>query len=294
MKDLEEINVRLDTKKKEIDDLENNISELKEKYPEISAYKLATRNNSNEYIEKIKEIIKKQTLLQTKKLEYEELNKEKITIEDKIKKNNNNEFIDKINKIISKHRILNWKDLTILTCTVPTLKKCKFLTEEEKDNIKLKIDNRLAENNELINQINIKVNAPKIGIIDKVCIKNKAMSVIAKGKESTINSMKNEFKNSVNRVIKNAKGLYQKFCDSKINKIQCYLDYIVENINGKIKEFNENDFLNQKLLELEKNFEMQEEKSTRDKNNTIKIKAMYRQLIESNNNENKDSKIMSM
>ena len=76
MEDLEETNSKLAEKKKEIDNLESSISELKEKYPEISAYDLASKNNANEYIEKIREIKKKQIQLKSKKLEYEKLNKE--------------------------------------------------------------------------------------------------------------------------------------------------------------------------------------------------------------------------
>lgn len=284
MKDIEK---RLDSITNEINSLENNISELKEKYPEISAYELVTRSNSNEYFDGINEIIKQQLILQEKKLEYENLIKEENS------QINNNDFVDIINKIISKHGILNWSDLTVLTYSISVLQKCNFLIEEEKNNIKLKIENRILENNELIGQICIKINEPKIDITDKVIIKNKTTSVIAKGRKTTINSMKNEFKNSVNQTIKNAKDIYQKFCDSKINKIQCYLDNFIENINEKAKEINENDILNQKLLELERKFKMKEEQSTSDKNN-INIKTMYRQLIESNNNESEDSKVMSM
>ena len=284
MKDIEK---RLDSITKEINSLENNISELKEKYPEISAYELVTRSNSNEYFDGIKEIIKQQIILQEKKLEYENLIKEENS------RINNNDFVDIINKIISKHGILNWSDLTVLTYSISILEKCNFLTEEEKNNIKLKIENRILENNELIGQICIKINNPKIDITNKVIIKNKTTSVIAKGKESTINSMKKEFKNSVNQTIKNAKDIYQKFCDSKINKIQYYLDNFIENINEKAKEINENDILNQKLLELERKFKMKKEQSISDKND-INIKTMYRQLIESNSNENEDLKVMSM
>ena len=53
MKNLEELNMKLVEMKKEIDNLESSIYELKEKYPEISAYDLATKSNVNEYIEKI-------------------------------------------------------------------------------------------------------------------------------------------------------------------------------------------------------------------------------------------------
>lgn len=74
MKNLEELNMKLVEMKKEIDNLESSIYELKEKYPEISAYDLATKSNVNEYIEKIREINKKQIQLQAKKLEYEKLN----------------------------------------------------------------------------------------------------------------------------------------------------------------------------------------------------------------------------
>ena len=78
MEYLEKLNAKLVEVKKEIDNFEKNISELKEKYPEISAYELATKSNVNEYIEKIVEIGKKQILLQSKKSEYEKLNNEKI------------------------------------------------------------------------------------------------------------------------------------------------------------------------------------------------------------------------
>lgn len=284
---MKDIQKRLDSITKEINSLENNISELKEKYPEISAYELVTRSNSNEYFDGIKKIIKQQIILQEKKSEYENLIKEEDN------RVNNNDFVDIINKIISKHGILNWTDLTVLTYSISILEKCNFSTEEEKNNIKLKIENRILENNELIGQIYIKINDPKIDITNKVIIKNKTTSVIAKGKESTINSMKKEFKNSVNQTIKNAKDIYQKFCDSKINKIQYYLDNFIENINEKAKEINENDILNQKLLELERKFKMKKEQSISDKND-INIKTMYRQLIESNNPEQKEKQFISI
>ena len=86
MEDLEEINAKLVAVNKEIDNLEKSISELKEKYPEISAYELASKSNANEYIEKIVEIGKKQILLQAKKSEYEKLNNEKTSLEEKSKK----------------------------------------------------------------------------------------------------------------------------------------------------------------------------------------------------------------
>ena len=62
MEYLEKLNAKLVEVKKEIDNFEKNISELKEKYPEISAYELATKSNVNEYIEKIVEIGKKQKI----------------------------------------------------------------------------------------------------------------------------------------------------------------------------------------------------------------------------------------
>ena len=85
MEYLEKLNAKLVEVKKEIDNFEKNISELKEKYPEISAYELATKSNVNEYIEKIVEIGKKQILLQSKKSEYEKLNNEKTILEIKNK-----------------------------------------------------------------------------------------------------------------------------------------------------------------------------------------------------------------
>ena len=235
MEDLEEINAKLVAVNKEIDNLEKSISELKEKYPEISAYELASKSNANEYIEKIVEIGKKQILLQAKKSEYEN-----------------------INKIISKHGILKWRDLTTLICAISTLQECDFLTEEDKNNIKLRIDNRIAENNELINQIDIKINEPKVSMINKVNIKNAVKSVVAKGKESTINSMRLDFENSVGNITKHVRNIYQRFCESKKKKIQNYLNYIVENINENVnglKESNaiDNEFLNQQLSNLERN-----------------------------------------
>lgn len=300
MEDLEEINAKLVAVNKEIDNLEKSISELKEKYPEISAYELASKSNANEYIEKIVEIGKKQILLQAKKSEYEKLNNEKTSLEEKSKKITDNEFVDNINKIISKHGILKWRDLTTLICAISTLQECDFLTEEDKNNIKLRIDNRIAENNELINQIDIKINEPKVSMINKVNIKNAVKSVVAKGKESTINSMRLDFENSVGNITKHVRNIYQRFCESKKKKIQNYLNYIVENINENVNELKEsnaidNEFLNQQLSDLERNFELQEEtKRLNDKNKIIKIKDMYRQLMESNNSEQKEKQFMSI
>lgn len=125
-------------------------------------------------------------------------------------------------------------------------------------------------------------------------------SVVAKGKESTINSMRLDFENSVGNITKHVRNIYQRFCESKKKKIQNYLNYIVENINENVnglKESNaiDNEFLNQQLSNLERNFELQEEtKRLNDKNKIIKIKDMYRQLMESNNSEQKEKQFMSI
>lgn len=214
MEDLEETNLKLAEKKKEIDNLESSISELKEKYPEISAYDLAFKSNVNEYIEKIREINKKQIQLQAKKLDYEKLIQEK----------------------------------------------------EEKIN-----------NNESISQIGIKVNEPKVKVKNKPKIKNKITSVIAKGKDSTINEMKSGFKSSVGKIIGYVQDIHQKLCDLHND------------------EMNESKILNQRLSDLEKNYKKQEEnKKINDIKSSIKIEKMYRQLLESNNQEQKETQIMSM
>lgn len=298
MKALEEINIKLIEKKQEIENLENNISELKEKYPEISAYELATRSNSNEYIEKIREINQEEILLKTKKSEYENLHQEKINIENENKKNGNNEFVKNINKIISKHGILKWKDLATLICVSSTLKKCRFLTEEDRNNIKLKIDNRIAENNELINQISIRVNKPRVSAVNKFNMKSKITSTIAKGKESTINEMKSQFDASTQKVIGNAQDIYHKFCNSKLKEIQNQLDCVISNINDNIEKINkknnsENESLNQQLFDLEKRFEIQEEKKKIiDKRNIEEIKEMYQQLIQLGSQEKEELQTM--
>lgn len=214
MKNLEELNMKLVEMKKEIDNLESSIYELKEKYPEISAYDLATKSNVNEYIEKIREINKKQIQLQAKKLEYEKLNKEK---------------------------------------------------------------DRKVNNNESIRKICIKVNVPKVKLTNKPRIKNKITSVIAKGKDSTINEMKSKFKLSVGKIIGNVPHIYQKLCDLHND------------------EMNESKTLNQLLSDLENNYKKQKEnQKINDIKSTIKIQKMYRQLLESNNQEQKETQIMSM
>lgn len=214
MEDLEETNSKLAEKKKEIDNLESSISELKEKYPEISAYDLASKNNANEYIEKIREIKKKQIQLKSKKLEYEKLNKE-------------------------------------------TDKK--------------------VNNNESINLIGIKVNEPKVKVTNKPKIKNKITSVIAKGKDSTINEIKSEFKSSVGKIIGYVQDIHQKLCDLHNDKM------------------NESKILNQRLSDLEKNYKKQEEnQKINNIKSSIKIQKIYRQLFESNNQEQKETQIMSM
>lgn len=214
MEDLEEINSKLAEKKKEIDNLESSISELKEKYPEISAYDLVSKNNANEYIEKIREINKKQIQLQAKRLEYEKLSQEK---------------------------------------------------------------DRKVNNNESINRIGIKVNEPKVKVKNKPRIKNKITSVIAKGKDSTINEMKSGFKSSVGKIIGYVQDIHQKLCDLHND------------------EMNESKIINQRLSDLEKNYKKQEEnKKINDIKSSIKIQKMYRQLLESNNQEQKETQIMSM
>ena len=210
MEYLEKLNAKLVEVKKEIDNFEKNISELKEKYPEISAYELATKSNVTEYIEKIREINKKQIQLQAKRLEYEKLSQEK-------------------------------------------------------------------NNNKSISQIGIKVNEPKVKVTNKLKIKNKITSVIAKGKDSTVSEIKSKFKSSVGKIVEDVQDIYQKLC--VLNKV----------------EINEYKILSQRLLDLEKKYKKQEEsKKMKDMNSEIKIQKMYRQLLESNNQEQKATQIMSM
>ena len=108
-------------------------------------------------------------------------------------------------------------------------------------------------------------------------IKNKITSVIAKGKDSTINEMKFEFKSSVGKIIGYVQDIHQKLCDLHND------------------EMNESKILNQRLSDLEKNYKKQEEnQKINNIKSSIKIQKIYRQLFESNNQEQKETQIMSM
>ena len=76
MRNLEEIyietektNTKLDEIKQTIKKLENLVSELKEKYPEISYEQLAQKNNIKEYVNKVIESKQKELELECKKSE---------------------------------------------------------------------------------------------------------------------------------------------------------------------------------------------------------------------------------
>ena len=58
---------------------------------------------------------------------------------------------------------------------------------------------------------------------------------------------------------------------------------------------NESKILNQRLSDLEKNYKKQEEnQKINNIKSSIKIQKIYRQLFESNNQEQKETQIMSM
>ena len=177
------------------------------------------------------------------------------------------EFMNNLDQILSKKGILSGKDLSVLICVTSSLDDCSFLSETEKMDVKLKLEEKVSKNNELINNVSIKIKAPEVKNAKKVNIKNKVTCVIAKGKESTINSIKDKFSKLSSIKISDARNIYQEFCDFKKKKIQKQLDYAFEKINDTIDEIkkmndlcvNESDKLTQKLEELEIDFEKQNE-----------------------------------
>lgn len=288
-KELEEINTKLDEKKKELDKLENEISELKEKYPEVSYEELAKKSDINEYVHKVIDLKQQEKQLIKIKADYARLDQEKIDLEsvknqllkDKKEQVQNErekiqarikqkeeleakkqEFVNDLNKLLSKEGILKGKDAVSLACTASSLQKCKFLSEEEKQNLKKQINEKLSKNNKSISELYIKKNESKSKATKKLEIKNKITSVIAKGKKSTIESIKTKFINSTVKVASGVKELYEGFCNSRKKSVQQKLDFVIELLNEKMSNIekmkeeyeNQNKILQQKLDILEQQF----------------------------------------
>lgn len=285
-KELEEINAKLDEKKKELDKLENEVSELKENYPEVSYEELAQKSDINEYVHKVIDLKQKEIQLQDMKAEYVRLDQEKIDLEsvkDQLLKNQNEvetkneiekeeqevrkqEFMDEIAELLSKKGILKGNEAVSLACKASSLQNCKFLSEEEKQNLKNQIDEKLADNNKLINESHVKIKEPKVKVNKKLNIKNKTNSIVAKGKKPTIDSIKNRFTRSIGKVVSNVQGLYQKFCNSRKKSIQQQLDSVIEALNAAMEDIevmreeykNQNEMLQKKLDDLEQHYKKQD------------------------------------
>lgn len=295
--ELKKLNEDIEKEKKELDDLNNIISDLEQKYPKMDVDELiASKRNTAEYINKREELIEKKNerveknanyifLIQKKedlefirkKLIEQQKQKAKDGIkasqdrkEEKRKKqeeldSKKQEFFNKYNKIMGKEGILKGKDATELACIASSLEEQNFLTDEEKKDIKNQISDRLTENNKLIDQPKIKIKEPKVKTTKKLEIINKGTNIIAKGKEKTISFIKKAFDNSIGRLVNGAKGIYQSFCNSRKKKIQEQLDLAFETIDKlmdeieqmKVEHTNENEVLNKKIEELENKFEEQ-------------------------------------
>ena len=317
MRNLEEIYIetektttKLDEIKHTIKKLENLVSELKEKYPEISYEQLAQKNNIKEYVNKVIESKQKELELECKKSEsvklYDKihnLENEKKQREESFGKQN---LIEGINKILFTKGVLDENDVEILTCLMPYLQECSFLSEDEKREIKIKIDEKIKENNQLLNKLNVVIKTQKVNITEKFYMKNKVTSVVAKGKESVINLIRLNFGNFVDKVVRVDKTMYQKLCDLKSKDIKKYISYVFKLVEESEKNNDSNkdliEFIDEQLSNLERQFENQtklpkksidngiiiSKKGDNKQRSNIKINAMYQQMLESNNQIQKE------
>lgn len=263
-KELQKVNLEVDKLKEELDELNSSISSIRKNYPDGTIYDLLSsdksiedykknvmklkeyeqvRENKNaEYIEKLNE----QELLQTLVDNYIENLKEKINNnrekinERKLEKerkaqeleNAKQEFKNYFVKTMSKPGLLNEK---VASKLLNDIISSKCLSEQEKSEYRNKINNRLTENEEII------IKESKVKTEKKLIVKNKFKCVVAKGKEATINTMKNVFNKSIGKVVNGVKGIYQKFCDKVTKNIQEELDYsfgYIENLINQMEEMN--------------------------------------------------------
>lgn len=252
-KSLQTINLEVDKLKEELDKLNESIDYIKTNYPDGTIYDLLSSDKSIEDY--------KANVIRLKKEEQERIEKnteynEKLKEQEMLKT-----LVDNYNKQISERKLeeerkaqeledakQNFKANFEKTMSKPGLLKekvaskllndilySKCLSEQEKSEYRNEVNKRLKENEEIL------IKEPKVKAEKKHFIKNKFKCVVAKGKDATVNAMKNAFNKSIGKVVNGVKGIYQRFCDKVTKSIQEELDYsfgYIESLMNQMEEMN--------------------------------------------------------
>ena len=252
-KALQTINLEVDNLKEELDKLNESIDYIKSNYPDGTIYDLLSSDKSIEdYKSNVIRLKKEEQERIEKNAEYNEKLKEQEMLQ---------VLVDNYNKQISERKLeeerkaqeledakQNFKANFEKTMSKPGLLKetvaskllndilySKCLSEQEKSEYRSEVNKRLKENEEIL------IKEPKVKTEKKHIIKNKFKCVVAKGKEATVNAMKNVFNKSIGKVVNGVKGIYQRFCDKVTKSNQEELDYsfeYIENLMNQMEEMN--------------------------------------------------------
>lgn len=252
-KALQTINLEVDKLKEELDKLNESIDYIKTNYPDGTIYDLLSSDKSIEdYKANVIRLKKEEQERIDKNAEYTEKLKEQEMLQ---------ALVDNYNKQISERKLeeerkaqeledakQNFKANFEKTMSKPGLLKekvaskllndilySKCLSEQEKSEYRSEVNKRLKENEEIL------IKEPKVKAEKKHIIKNKFKCVVAKGKEVTVNAMKNAFNKSIGKVVNGVKGIYQRFCDKVTKSIQEELDYsfgYIESLMNQMEEMN--------------------------------------------------------
>ena len=252
-KALQTINLEVDNLKEELDKLNESIDYIKSNYPDGTIYDLLSSDKSIEdYKSNVIRLKKEEQERIEKNAEYNEKLKEQEMLQ---------VLVDNYNKQISERKLeeerkaqeledakQNFKANFEKTMSKPGLLKetvaskllndilySKCLSEQEKSEYRSEVNKRLKENEEIL------IKEPKVKTEKKHIIKNIFKCVVAKGKEATVNAMKNVFNKSIGKVVNGVKGIYQRFCDKVTKSNQEELDYsfeYIENLMNQMEEMN--------------------------------------------------------
>ncbi len=271
LKKLEDLRNQESKAKELFEKLDKEVTNIEQNYPDISIDKLISSNvDVNEYLEKrskYRELEKNRNIIRQEyiylqddvrdfeKIVNKQLEEKKMKVineienskerkqEKEIKRveseSKKEQFIEKYNAIMNKPGLLKAKEVTELVIIASNIHSYNFLTIEEKNDIKQKIDSRISENNKLVDTPNVKIKEPKVKQKKKFTLKSKKNSIVAKGKDETIGTMKDLYKKSIGKLVGGIKGIYNKFCNIITKDIQEKLDEAlntIDNLNEKIDQ----------------------------------------------------------
>ncbi len=269
IKEIQEVEKLLEEHGKRLDEIETEKKELEEKYPnkdmdslireksDINVYQQARAKIMSLDIERI-------NLNSTYMNEYDKL-KELNTLKEEHERQmsqaikdaevkaaqeakDKNDYIKELDKLLNKQEIIKGKEASKLGNILDDLNfnsKITFLTDEEKKNYISAINDKLTENNKLINEKDAKVKEPKVKTSKKCVITNKLNNVIAKGKKSTISAMKKTFDKSIGKAVKlasnTAKSIYSKFVENSKKTVRAQIDMLLSDMYDMQQEKQESD-----------------------------------------------------